>query len=103
MTAYRVTTPVLDYNGQVGDYQFAHGKFDGDITVAAETYFRAQGYGLVPLAEALKSDAQAVMAQAKADKAAADQAAADQAAAEKAAKAAAEKAAAEARNAGGNS
>ena len=77
----RVLSPVATYTGPVGEYQFANGKYDGEISEAARKYFEQQGYSIVPLAEALKADADAAKEKAEADLAAAEAAerAADQA------------------------
>lgn len=45
---YRVTTPVPDYRGSVGDVHFAAGValVDEDAHPAEMAYFRARGYGI---------------------------------------------------------
>jgi hypothetical protein len=50
---YRVTTPVPDYRGSVGDVHFAAGEavVDGDANPAEMAYFRARGYGIEEIAE----------------------------------------------------
>lgn len=68
----RVLTPVTNYTGAVGEYQFTNGKYDGEITEAARYYFETAGYTIEPLDEALKADAEEAKAKAEADLAAAE-------------------------------
>jgi len=46
---YRISAPVADYDGTVGEYKFAKGVYEGDITDAALSYFRTAGYGVEDL------------------------------------------------------
>lgn len=83
--AVRVLSPVTTYTGPVGEYVFASGKYEGEISDAARNYFEQAGYTIESLAQARKADAAAAK-----DKAAADEAAAAQAEADAEAAAAAE-------------
>lgn len=46
MIRVRVTTPVVDFTGTVGEYAFAKGVFEGEVSDGALTYFRTAGYGV---------------------------------------------------------
>ncbi len=48
-TRYRITTPVLDYTGVVGNCAFAHGRYEGPVEPGPLAYFTAQGYGVEEL------------------------------------------------------
>lgn len=90
--AVRVSSPVTTYSGPVGEYVFANGRYDGEISDAARHYFEQAGYTIETLAQARKADAAAEKEKAAADETAAAeaQAAADQAAADEAAAATAQ-------------
>lgn len=74
MTAVRVKSPVETYSGPVGEYVFANGRFEGEISDAARQYFEQRGYTIETLAQARKEDAAAAKAKAAADEAAAAEA-----------------------------
>lgn len=77
MSQYRITTPVTGYVGKVGEYAFADGRYDGEVSDAALAYFRQQGYGVQDLADAKKADAAEAKKAAAAAAKAAKEAAAD--------------------------
>lgn len=83
MTAYRVTTPVASYTGEVGGCHFVKGVYEGDVPDGPLAYFTGAGYTVEPLKKLSAAQQKAV------DKAAADQADADAKAAQEAADAAA--------------
>lgn len=72
MTAYRISTPVADFTGEVGNCQFVRGVYEGEVPDGPLAYFTQAGYTVEKLAAAKKADA----AQAKAEQTAADPAAA---------------------------
>lgn len=45
-TRYRITTPVLDFTGVVGNCTFAKGAYEGPVEDGPLAYFTAQGYGV---------------------------------------------------------
>lgn len=56
-TRYRVTTPVPDFVGLVGNCMFHAGRYMGPVEEGPLAYFRAQGYGV----DELDADGNAVV------------------------------------------
>lgn len=58
MGRYRVTTPVADYSGALGDLVFTHGEaLANDSDHAAElAYAKARGYGIEPYDQPAPAD-----------------------------------------------
>jgi len=44
VTKYRISTPVLDFTGEVGGCHFAKGVYKGPVGDGPLAYFRSQGY-----------------------------------------------------------
>jgi hypothetical protein len=66
VTAYRVTSPVETYTGDVGEMHFDKGRYQGEVTEAARHYFETMGYKVEDLAEALRADLEQAKAEGKA-------------------------------------
>jgi len=52
MGAYRISTPVPEFTGEVGGLAFAKGVYEGEVPDGPLAYFTAQGYTVEPLDEA---------------------------------------------------
>lgn len=48
-TRYRITTPVPDFSGEVGNCAFAKGVYEGPVEPGPLGYFCSQGYGVEDL------------------------------------------------------
>jgi len=46
VTRYRITTPVEDFTGTVGELDFSKGVYEGEVPVGPLSYFEQAGYGV---------------------------------------------------------
>jgi hypothetical protein len=50
VTTYRVSTPVVDFTGEVGTCQFVKGVYEGEVPDGTLSYFETAGYTVEKLA-----------------------------------------------------